>query len=120
MEIEKSCLYCAKKTNGRTDKKFCNNYCRSSFHNEQSGQLTNYMRRVNAQLVRNRNILASLLQSTKCKKTIDFKDLFLLGFHPNHCTHQTTSPNNITSIYCYDYGYQLLKANKVLLLGKEG
>ena len=34
MRIEpKPCLSCSKPVKGRTDKKFCDDYCRNSYHN---------------------------------------------------------------------------------------
>ena len=114
--IEKNCLHCAKKIVGRTDKKFCNNYCRSSYHNEQTGSRTNYMRQVNYQLQKNRSILAATYSLYPKRKIIPFHELFLRGFNLVHFTHQQKDQRAGTYTFCYDYGYKMVGRNAVMIV----
>jgi len=113
---EKSCTHCSKKLVGRTDKKFCNNYCRSSFHNDQLGNRTNYIRRINYLLQKNRQILAASYSIHPAKKPIPLSTLFIQGFSAMHFTHQEKNQRNDTFIFCYDYGYRKVGRNAVQIV----
>ena len=58
--MEKSCLQCGDKISGRSDKKFCSDYCRNAFNNDQNRDVNNYVRNINNILRKNRRILAEL------------------------------------------------------------
>lgn len=103
----KQCLHCTKKLAGRTDKKFCSNHCRSSYHNQLYGDRTNYMRRVNGLLLRNRKILSDLFAMHRTGTTVPLSELYLKGFSPCHFTHQQKKAKNQLFTYCYEFGYQL-------------
>jgi len=45
--ITKYCAHCQKPIKGRTDKKYCNDYCRNSFNNQVHSEHNNYMRQIN-------------------------------------------------------------------------
>lgn len=114
--ISKQCLYCAKKINGRTDKKFCNSYCRSGFHNAQFSDKTNYMRQINLLLQRNRKILAEVFTQNTRKKTIALSELYLRGFLANHFTHQQKDQKEGLCFFCYDYGYRIIGKDTVKIV----
>jgi predicted nucleic acid-binding Zn ribbon protein len=101
----KQCLHCTKKITGRTDKKFCSNHCRSSYHNILYGDRSNYMRRVNGLLMRNRKILSDLFELNRAGATIPLSELYLKGFSTSHFTHQQKKSRSLLLTYCYDYGY---------------
>ncbi len=103
----KQCLHCTKKLAGRTDKKFCSSHCRSSYHNQFYGDRTNYMRRVNGLLLRNRKILADLFAIHRTGATVPLSELYLKGFSPAHFTHQQKKAKNQLFTYCYEFGYQI-------------
>lgn len=103
----KQCLHCTKKIAGRTDKKFCNNHCRSSYHNHFYGDKSNYMRRVNGLLLRNRKILSDLFAMHRAGANVPLSELYLKGFSPSHFTHQQKKAKNQLYTYCYEFGYQI-------------
>ncbi|TAG15119.1 MAG: hypothetical protein EAZ13_08730 [Sphingobacteriia bacterium] len=105
---EKQCIYCAKKIIGRTDKKFCNCYCRSGFHNIQNGTANNNIRRINLLLQKNRRILAHIYAVFPRKKTVPINTLYLQGFNLAHFTHQQKHIKFGTYTCCYDYGYKII------------
>ena len=58
---EKTCLSCGKAVRGRSDKKFCDDYCRAAYNNDLKSAVNNFMRNVNNALGKNRRVLESLL-----------------------------------------------------------
>ena len=117
--IEKNCLCCLKKIHGRTDKKFCNNYCRSSFHNSISANRNNYVRKINYHLQRNRSILEALYLNNRSGKWITFSELFQKGFTTEYYTCQKTDERSGKLIYCYEYGYRLVRENAVQIIRRK-
>ncbi|MBH2003581.1 MAG: hypothetical protein I8H66_02735 [Sphingobacteriia bacterium] len=113
---QKSCLHCNKGINGRADKKFCNDYCRSSYHNGLNGNHTNYIRQVNYQLQKNRRILAAAYSRYSKGSTVPFQELLLRGFSLLHFTHQQKPDRSGTYICCYDYGYRMVGRNAVKIV----
>jgi hypothetical protein len=112
----KQCLQCTKKIAGRTDKKFCSNHCRSSYHNHFYGDRSNYMRRVNGMLLRNRKILADLFALQRGGTTVPLSELYVKGFSPSHFTHQQKKAKNQLFTYCYEFGYQITEKNCIKII----
>lgn len=92
----KKCIQCQGEIKGRTDKRFCNDKCRSTFNNNLKRETKKKVIKVNKVLRKNRNILESFV-STKVSKY----NLINEGFNFNYLT----SINN-NYYYCYDYGYK--------------
>ncbi|MEP7253841.1 MAG: hypothetical protein ABI683_15720, partial [Ginsengibacter sp.] len=61
----KLCLTCGKQVKGRTDKKFCDDYCRNNYNNQLKSNSTNLIRNVNNALGKNRRILESLIPGSE-------------------------------------------------------
>ena len=59
----KQCLECQKNMNGRSDKKFCDDYCRNNYNNQQKakGSHSSLVRNINNALLKNRKVLESVL-----------------------------------------------------------
>ena len=112
----KQCQYCDKKMQGRTDKKFCSNHCRSSYHNSVYGNRTNYMRRINALLLRNRKILSDLFVLQRKGAQVPLSELYIKGFVPQHFTHQAKHASKTVYTYCYEFGYSYVGKNAVKII----
>ena len=65
----RNCQECNLKLSGRKDQKFCSDYCRNTFNNRLNEDATNYVRRINNILRKNRRILSQL--NPKGKMTVD-------------------------------------------------
>jgi hypothetical protein len=113
---EKCCCFCSKKIIGRTDKKFCNSYCRTSFHNAQNGPTNKCIRQINLLLQRNRRILANIHSLLPLKKTVPVNTLYLHGFNTAHFTHQQKHHKMGTYTCCYDYGYKMIGKDEVVII----
>ena len=114
---ERLCLDCREKLNGRSDKKFCDDQCRSNFNNRQQSENTEFMRRVNSILKRNRRILQELNPAGKIK--LSRKKLLAKGFNFEFFTNIYTTQTGNNYYFCYESGYLMLDHDEVLLVRKE-
>ncbi|MGD9995227.1 MAG: hypothetical protein AB7S69_18145 [Salinivirgaceae bacterium] len=112
------CLYCNEALQGRSDKQFCNAYCKSAYHNNQPNAAEAYIRKINKQLRQNRSALR-----TACplgKATVRKEFLSKLGMNFTHYTHTWKSPKDNLYYFCYDYGYLNLEdSEKVLIIQQQ-
>lgn len=97
-----SCVECSKIIKGRSDKKFCNDYCRNTYNNKRSPTNTPYMKQVNYILRKNRNILSTLF-ALFGSKAISRHKLLTEGFHFEFYTSFKPEESRYA---CYDYGYR--------------
>ena len=108
------CVVCGKAFRGRSDKTYCSDQCRSSFHNQAKRAPQQYAKQVNAILQANRDQLAALCPTGKDK--VAKSQLIDQGFSFGYFTGQYTTQAGATYFYCYDYGYRLLDEQTVLVV----
>lgn len=109
MISKKNCTYCGKKLSGRSDKKFCDAYCKSAFHYKKSQEDTpRFYNKVDNQLKRNRRILKSFNKAGKA--TVRAETILDLGFNPNFFTHYWKNKNGDVYLFVFEYGF--LKKNE--------
>jgi hypothetical protein len=113
----KKCEECGEVIKGRIDKKFCSDLCRNSFNNKLNSDSNNLVRNINNILRKNRRILEGLLQGDKT--TLPKQKLLDKGFNFNYYTNQTTTKNNHTYTFCYEYGYLPLEKDIILIVKKK-
>jgi hypothetical protein len=119
MSAIKKCMACGDTLRGRSDKKFCHDYCRNAFHNEI--KKTNlHMRYINTALGKNRRILERLLPGGEGTSRVNKETLHRLGFQFDFITHTRTTKAGKTYSYCYDYGYLPLANERFLVVKKKG
>ncbi|MGZ4061408.1 MAG: hypothetical protein ACXVP0_00485 [Bacteroidia bacterium] len=115
--IKRTCLECGELLYGRCDKKFCDDYCRNLHNNKLNSDETNYIRKVNNSLRKNRRILQSL--SSDAPNEVPRQKLADLGFNFTLYTASTGKKVGQACFFCYDYGYVPLKGNCVLIRNKN-
>ncbi|MDB5202248.1 MAG: hypothetical protein JWQ27_1657 [Ferruginibacter sp.] len=115
----KCCLVCNKPVKGRTDKKYCDDYCRNNYNNQLHALKPGPMRIINQALGKNRRILQSLLpEGEKMRKTT--KDQLLhRGFHFKYFTHTYINKKGNQYFFCYDHGYLPLEKEVILLVKQQ-
>ena len=113
----RNCEYCGAEIHGRSDKRFCSDYCRNSYHNEQNKDSSNYMRKVNNILRRNRRILARHNPNGKAK--IQGALLMEEGFNFAFFTNVYETKKGGKYYFCYDQGYIKLDDRWYALVVKE-
>lgn len=111
-----SCLYCSSLISGRSDKKFCDSQCRSSYHHKNNNKDNLLIRSINKRLKKNRRILA--LFKDKGEEFCTAYQLLYSGYDFSLHTSIKISENGQIAYYCYDHGY-LTQDNEELILLKE-
>ncbi|MFM7838034.1 MAG: DUF2116 family Zn-ribbon domain-containing protein [Chitinophagaceae bacterium] len=113
----KHCLACGKTVRGRTDKKFCDDYCRNGYNNQLKRLTLEPLKAINKVLRRNRNILERVVSKVAHRPvTISKEDLLQEGFYFKYITHALTTPQGDTCYYCYDFGYMQLEEESVMIV----
>jgi len=111
-----SCLNCNKRLKGRTDKKFCDDYCRNSYNNQLKASKNNLVRNINNALGKNRRILESFFKPKEDKVNIPKEKLLEKGFQFKYITHSYTTQKGHVYFFCYDLGYMPLENDWYLLV----
>ena len=121
VEESKTCLECGKLVKGRLDKKFCDDYSRNNYNNQQKakGSHSSYVRNINNTLLKNRKILETILPATAETAKASEDKLQRLGFHFKYITHTYTTKTDKTYFYCYDYGYLPLEHEWYLIVKRK-
>lgn len=119
--IVKKCLSCGKVVKGRTDKKFCDDYCRNNFNNQKKSKenYSPYVKGILNTLLKNRKILETLLPPDK--QTIHFKKekLVQAGFIFKYFTHTYINKQRETYFYCFDFGYKQLENDWLMIVKRR-
>ena len=102
---------------GRADKKFCDDQCRNAHYNSLNKDATNYVRKVNNILRKNRRILKSLNVGEKPKVKKD--KLMALGFQFQFHTNIYTTKTGKQYFFCYEQGYLELGNDWLALITKK-
>ena len=115
--MERTCLDCGNLIKGRADKKFCDDQCRSNYNNKLKPEIPPAIKKINAVLKHNRDILEKLNPEGKTK--ISKTKLVKAGFDLQYHTHQLQTQNGNIYIFCYEYGYLSLDNETFLLVKRE-
>lgn len=107
--MEKSCLECGEKIVGRTDKKFCSDYCRNAYNNNLNKDSKNMVRNVNNLLRKNYRILEELNPDGKVK--LSKSKLAAKGFNFDYFTSIYKTKTGNTYYFIYDQGYLPLEGD---------
>lgn len=113
------CQYCSKPVKGRTDKKFCDDYCRNNFNNQLKSKTTNIVRNINNALGKNRRILEGLIPQGEEIAKVSKERLIEEGFHFKFMTHTYINKKGNTYFFCYDMGYLPLENDWYLLVKRK-
>lgn len=115
----KNCLSCNKALKGRTDKKFCNDYCRNTHNNLLKSSSSNLVRNLNNRLSKNRRILATILEDKKYMVKIKKNSLEDLGFDFLYTTQVIKNKLGSNYYFCYEYGYIPINKEWIVLIRNE-
>ncbi len=112
----RKCPQCLTPVQGRSDKVFCGEQCRSLANNKKKQQDLGerLIHQTNAILRKNRSVLKHA--SPRGKTTVSLSLLQSAGFDFRYHTHQYQAQNGRLYNFCYDYGYIVLPQNKVLIV----
>lgn len=113
----KQCLECQESFQGRSDKKFCSDYCRNAYNNKVNKDSKNLIRNTNNHLRKNYKILTDLNVTGKTKVTKT--KLTYLNFDFNLFTSIYTTKTGNIYYYVYDQGYLKLENDFFLLVKND-
>ena len=113
------CISCNSTIRGRTDKKFCNDHCRSAYNNLRNSSDSNYIRNINNALRRNRRMLETFLPPAATMVRIPRQQLYLKGFSFSYFTHTIAGKKGAVYYFCYDLGYLYLTPDRLLVVRKK-
>lgn len=113
--MDRFCLECNILLKGRTDKKFCDDQCRSNYNHRLKVNDHSFINSVNQILKKNRKILKTQNPSIKVKRDA----LLSKGFDFNFHTHTYVTKKENVYIFCYEYGYMALENEELLLVKRE-
>jgi predicted nucleic acid-binding Zn ribbon protein len=103
--MAKKCMNCDNPIQGRSDKKFCDDLCRSNFNHEHRKAHYQRVKEVNSILARNRKLLLLFAQQCADVLTIDIESLEAKGFNSKFFTHLRKQADGEIVYMCYDTGY---------------
>jgi hypothetical protein len=112
------CLACGKPLKGRTDKKFCDDYCRNAHNNKNKAEEPLVVKELWQVLKKNRRILEEMLGAEEMIKQPRTKFL-TKGFQFNYHTHQYTNKKGNIYTFCFEYGYLSLEGDWLLIVKRS-
>ncbi len=115
----KLCLNCDKPVKGRTDKKFCDDYCRNNYNNQLKSNTINLVRNINNALGKNRRILEDMISAGEDMIKTTKDKLLQKGFQFKYFTHTYTNKKGNIYFFCYDMGYLPLDNDWYLLVKRK-
>jgi hypothetical protein len=117
----RKCQYCQEELEGRSDKKFCDDYCRTTFNYEKYKKSPSLYMKVNKQLQLNRKLLAYFNKGGKV--SVRKEILIQKGFDPHFFTHYWKNAYGEIYLFCYEHGFLKIrqhgKAKYVLILWQD-
>jgi hypothetical protein len=97
------CPECGSEITGRSDKKFCTPYCKSSFHYRVHQNADTRFSVVDKQLKLNRRILK--LYNKAGKAIVRTEELRHAGFDPKYFTNYWKNSKGEVYLFCYELGF---------------
>jgi hypothetical protein len=110
-----TCADCGGQIKGRSDKRFCDDQCRSNFHNRRNSETNGTVKRINHILRKNRRILSEL-NPDRGKATAARSKMADKGFDFRHFTSIYTTGAGATYYFCYEYGFLPLENELIALV----
>lgn len=110
----KTCRNCGNAFYGRLNQDYCSNKCRFDFNNQKAREETREINSILKILLKNREILKTLVETGKPE--ILKSELQTRGYNSIYHTHHLKAENNLTYIFCFEYGFIIV--NDTLKLTK--
>lgn len=115
--MERICPVCQILFTGRSDKRFCSDQCRSSYHNNANRELKKLIYNINRILIQNRRVLTLLNPNGKAK--VHRRQLEAHGFQFDYFTDEFLSKSGKSYRFCYDQGYLAIDQDYYFLVVKQ-
>jgi len=104
------CKSCGEKLNGRIDKIYCDEHCKSAYNYQKSkNNEASFFSKVDGQLRLNRRLLK--LYNRAGKSTVRSENLLNEGFNPKFFTHYWKNKKGDVYFFCFEFGFLERKEN---------
>jgi len=119
--LENECLQCEKKLSGRSDKKFCNDTCRNLYNRNRKKNAPEWRSDKEEGIIKAIKKNYDILKNASTFKTFPFTysrhEMLDQGFHFKfHTSIRENKSNHEIYYFCFEYGYKLLSAEKVIIV----
>lgn len=114
METTKQCLYCNKTIRGRSDKKFCKDYCRNYYNQRQKVKDGEAEKKINQILSKNKRVLQQISEEGNYV-SVPKERLLSMGFDQRFCTEVHFTKSNTACFFCYEYGLLFSSGNLAIV-----
>ncbi len=111
----RNCRHCGEPLQGRADKKFCDDQCRSSFNNKANADVSGQMRNINRILRKNRRVLEQAL-GPRITRRLPMARLSEMGFSQKYHTHTFQNKEGQVYLFSYEYGILPLKGDMAMVV----
>ena len=115
---KKICLSCGSEVQGRSDKKFCDDQCRTTYNNQFKTE-PKIVKDINTQLKRNRKILEEFVPPETGKINVSQQKLIDKGFNFSYHTHLYKTKTGTVYTFIYDYGWLKLDEQLYMLVKRK-
>ena len=102
-DSKRTCLLCHEKIVGRSDKKFCDDYCRTRYNYNKAKETPALYTQIYDQLKLNRKLLRHFNRGgiVHVRKEV----LTQKGFNPHFFTHYWKNSKGDVYLFCFEYGF---------------
>ena len=102
--MSRLCLNCKTELQGRVDKKYCSDYCKSN-HNYEKNKIkeNSLFKKIDEQLKLNRRLLRDFKRAGK--STVRAEKIMESGFNPKYFTHYWKNQKGDVYLFCYEFGF---------------
>jgi hypothetical protein len=115
---ERRCLECNTVLQGRIDKKYCDDSCRTAYYNHlKTNSTTAFMRKVNRVLAKNYRILKEL--NPRETQKVRREEMLVRGFNFKLFTTLYETQKGTCYYFVYDLGYVFLEEDMVALVRQK-
>jgi hypothetical protein len=101
----KTCQLCQTPLEGRSDKKFCDDYCRNIHYHQNLGSGDLKVKRIHDMLRKNRKILLECRKLVSEGQTLPIESLEMRGYQFKYLTHMEGLHEGHPTYCCFDMGY---------------
>lgn len=116
---KKNCLSCDKPLRGRSDKKFCDDYCRNGYNNRVRSIDRPFVKAINTILYKNRKVLESFFTLEARPVKVGREELLQKGFRFDFITCWHINKRGSRYHYCYEFGYLPLEGDQYLIVKRN-
>lgn len=116
---KKYCQTCGEELQGRSDKKFCDDHCRTTFNNQFKIE-PEVVKEINQHLKKNRKILEELVPEDTGKIKVTYQKLVDKGYNFMYHTHQYKTKIGNLYTFVYDYAWMKLDDQFYMLVKRQG